>query len=247
VAHVSPGKITTNAHCVEQDEKPENYFVVFYNKRNWKRFERVVKIDFIGDSRSLDLAVVRINPGVAKHWDTISGTPLESRGEVGRAIPVNHKVTVWTFNPIEGNHPDLAKKYGYGMRFTPKHCNASRTRPRLTGFVADPTGGDERRVPIVSGVSQEKMHWFIDACDTKPVKGNSGSLITLAEDIKKTLGVYHWNIPADKASMGEFARFEYRGNDDQAQELEWTDMDTRDFFGVGSDFAYVLSKQAGLF
>src|SRR5262245_44894682 len=34
MAHVSPGRVATNAHCIHANTKPEEYFVVFYNKRD---------------------------------------------------------------------------------------------------------------------------------------------------------------------------------------------------------------------
>ncbi len=248
VAHVSPGKVTTNAHCVDDDSDPGNYFLVFYNKRNWKRYERVISFEFVGKKDSLDVAVLNILPEVAANWDTVSGSPARTLQEVGKVNPTMHQVTLWSFNPFDKNHPELAEKYQRpGMRFTPKHCQASRTRPKLAGIVVDEQGTEVRKVPIVSSVSQEKMHWFVDACDKRPVQGNSGSLITDSQDTSKMMGVYHWNIPVEEKSMSGYGRFEYRGNDNVVSLLEWDDLVDRDFFGVGSDFAYLLSEKPAVF
>jgi hypothetical protein len=248
VAHVSPGKVTTNAHCVSRSSRPDEYFVVFYNNRNWKRYERVTGFVYVGSQESDDVAVLQIDPDAARSWDTVSGTPVNSRAEVGQPIPALRKATIWSFNPFKDNHPDLYAKYqGPGMRFTPKHCDASRTRPTLTGISEDEDGQELRRIRIVSGVSQEKIHWFVDACDKRPVHGNSGSLITAADDITQIFGAYHWNIPADRDRMSDYTKFEYRGNNDTAISLSWEDMKGRDFFGVGTDFNTLLGSHPGLF
>lgn len=81
----------------------------------------------------------------------------------------------------------------------------------------------------------------------RPVHGNSGSLITAADDITQIFGAYHWNIPADRQRMTEYSKFEYRGNNDTAVSLSWEDMKLRDFFGVGTDFNALLASHPGLF
>jgi hypothetical protein len=248
VAHVSPGRVTTNAHCVSRSSAPHEYFVVFYNNRNWKRYERVTNFVYVGNQESDDVAVLQIDPDAARSWDTVSGATVNSSAEIGAPAPALHKATIWSFNPFKENHPALYQKYnGSGMRFTPKHCDASRTRPSLTGISADGEGAETGRIRIVSGVSQEKIHWFVDACDKRPVHGNSGSLITSVDDITQIYGAYHWNIPADRQKMSEYARFEYRGNNGTAVELNWADLKKRDFFGVGTDFNALLASHPGLF
>ncbi len=247
ISHFSPGLILTNQHCVMEDKNPKNYFVVFYNKRGRKRFERIVRFEYEGNVEAQDVAVLRIHPDVVEHWDTTEGMAADTSADIGSRNPIDRKVTVWSFNPFEDNHPELVKKFhGPGMRFMPKHCDGSRTRPRLEGIgVKD--DGEEFRMPIIHTPSKEKMHWFIDSCDARPVKGNSGSLITDSKDIRKMYGTYHWNIPADQKAAAKFIGFEYRANSGQVQRLSWADLKDRDFYGVGTDLMYLLSLKPGLF
>lgn len=247
LAHVSPGIVTTNAHCVEHDSHPENYFVVFYNQQNWKKFTRVSAFEYVGNSNGDDIAVLRIPKDASDAWDTIGGKAVESQNEVSRLVPVLHKVVVWSFNPFSGNHPELAEKYrGPGMRFTPRHCNASRTEPRITGITLDEAGEVADKTRILSR-ARAKMHWFVDKCDRRPVQGNSGSLITSAQNISEAMGVFHWLIPYDSEGMKKFNYFDYAGNDNEEQVLSVDDLKKRDFFGVGTDFAYILGFKPGWF
>jgi hypothetical protein len=247
-SHVSRGVIAANAHCVDSPSRPSDYFVVYYDKKGFKRFERVVEFQYVGDVNSDDIAILRIAGDAVDAWDNISSPATDTRAEIGHRPAISRNVTVWSFNPFKDNHPDLYLKYaGWGMRFTPRHCLASRTRPKLLGITTDEEGEEVRRIPIVSGASQEKMHYFVDNCDIRPVKGNSGSLITASNDITQKLGVFHWLVPAETTSMNDYNHFIYEGNDQMAQTLSWEDMKHRDFFGVGTDFGFLLAKRPGLF
>ena len=248
VAHVSPGRVTANAHCIKKDSSPSEYFLVFYNKRNWKRFERIQAFVYIGDAESDDIAVLQVSQSVARNWDTIEGRVVRSQREIDQPVAQSHQVTLWSFNPFGGNHPELEQKYqGPGMRFMPKHCNASRTKPSVTGLAIDEMGVTVNKVKINHSKPQSQMHWFVDACDNRPVKGNSGSLITLRDDISRVVGAYHWNIPQSPEYRGQFNRFEYTGNDGALTVLGWEDFEKRDMFGVAIDFEYILGQHPRIF
>ncbi len=248
VAHVSPGRVTTNAHCVGKDTKPEEYFVIFYNKRGWKRYERVLDFVYVGSTESDDFAVIKVADDVGRNWETVAGRPKNTRAEVGKSSATPHAITLWSFNPFKGNHPELEAKFnGPGMRFTPKQCMGSRTLPQVYGIGQNPATGEQAKVRIVNPLSVERIHWFVDACDKRPVKGNSGSLITVAGDITQMLGAYHWNVPADPEKMAHFESFEYTGNNGELLKLSWDQMGLRDFYGVATDLSTVLSEHPGLF
>lgn len=237
-SHVKAGVVVANAHCVDEDKDPNNYFVVFYNQRNWKRYERITSFDFVGNRDALDIAVLRISPEAAEGWDTVEGSPVNTSQEIEASPAALRKVTVWSFDPIEGNHPHLVDRYqGPGMRFHPKHCDGSRTAPSLVGVAGS------KKVRIQSRASDSKMHWYVDNCDGRPVKGNSGSLITTTGRIHEILGSFHWVVPYDDKSDGQFSEFEYTGNNGELQHLTPGDMQTRDFYGVGSDFAFLAGQR----
>ncbi len=246
-AHISQGFVTTNAHCVDEDSQPGNYFVVFYNRDGAKRYERVVERTYVGNRRSNDVAVLRLQ-GVESHtWDTVGGAAVETRVDVAQRPVQGRQVTVWSFNPFEGNHPKLFRKYARpGMRFAPRHCASSRTRPKIIGIRESEDGEELGRTQIIAGEAQERAHHFIDACDSRPVRGNSGSLVTENGSLSRILGVFHWIVPADVSSMDRFDSFEYQGNDNQPVRLNWEDMKRRDFFGVATDFGLLRGLIPGM-
>jgi hypothetical protein len=165
-----------------------------------------------------------------------------TEAEINQTPRATHEVVVWTFNPLEGNHPDLAEKYqGPGMRFAPKHCLASRTVPSLVGWQEE---GD-RKIRIRTEKGNAALHWFLDECDFRLVHGNSGSLITEAKNISRALGTFHWTVPFDKQGLGIFRYFEYTGNRNRTGILSPDEMEKRDFYGVGTDFFRVLRLQPG--
>lgn len=246
-AHVSQGFVSTNAHCVDEDSQPGNYFVVFFNKQGVKRYERVVERTFVGNRRSNDVAVLRLQ-GVESHaWDTVGGAAVETRREVAQRPVQGRQVVMWSFNPFEGNHPKLFRKYARpGMRFTPRHCTSSRTRPKITALREAEDGEELNRIQIIASEAQESTHHFLDACDTRPVQGNSGSLITEAGSISRVMGLFHWIVPADVGTMDRFTSFVYQGNDNQPVRLDWEAMKQRDFFGVATDFSLLRGLVPGL-
>jgi hypothetical protein len=248
LAHISQGFVSTNAHCVDYDSQPANYFAVFYNKDGLKRYERVVERTYVGDRKSNDVAVLRLQ-GVESHaWDTVGGVGVETRPEVSKKPVEGRQVVVWSFNPFEGNHSKLFRKFARpGMRFAPRRCTSSRTNPKITG-IREAEGGEELgRMRIIASGVQESTHHFLDACDSRLVQGNSGSLITDGSSTSQILGVFHWVVPVDVESMGQFGSFEYQGNDNQAIRLSWEDLNHRDFFGVASDFGLLLAQIPGVF
>ncbi len=247
LAHASPGVVTTNAHCVVQDPSIANYFVVYYDRQGEKRFSRVESFDYVGNVDADDIAILRISSDAKESWDTIGGKAVQSAAEVGKRIPVLHKVVLWSFNPIKGNHPELEKEYGpVGMRFTPRTCDASRSEPRLKGIITDEAGEVTRKVNIQANRGDLKLHWFVDHCNIRPIKGNSGSLFTEASDISRPLGVFHWVIPYDEVGMSKYHHFEYAGNDNVHHEISTEEARANDLFGVGTDFSYILGLRPGL-
>ncbi|MBY0372329.1 hypothetical protein K2X33_16735 [bacterium] len=247
VAHVTRGFVTANAHCIDEDKDAGNYFVVFYNRRNWKRYERVLSFAYVGNRESLDVAVLKISDDAASSWDTVDGDNIPAERDLENSDAIMHKVIAWTFNPFEKNHPELFERYkGPGMRFYPKHCNAARKPPELFGVGLN--NGKPGKTHIRSPREDVKgMHWFIDDCDGRPVKGNSGSLVTDANDIRKMLGVFHWTVEADEKDQEKFNHFEYKSLDGHEQVLSWEDMSKRVFYGVGSDFTFLFSQAGKVF
>lgn len=97
------------------------------------------------------------------------------------------------------------------MRFHKRTCLASRAVPRLHG-VRVPVVGPKRRKKLVSKKSNPDIHLFVDHCDSPLRSGNSGSLITLADEFRHQLGVYHWGISPKEEQISRYDYFEYLGN-----------------------------------
>ncbi len=120
------------------------------------------------------------------------------------------------------------------MVFRPNHCSASRTIPHLEVFSKGASPKERKKVYEFhfrkNGITDEKLHVFLDQCDYPVIQGNSGSLISLAGQPKKKVGVLHlfvadkdkiWNdIEKNNQDKAELEYF-YAGNDGRAKRFAW--------------------------
>ena len=67
--------------------------------------------------------------------------------------------------------------------------------------------------------SKEEIHVFLDQCNHPMSRGNSGSLITLARDFSKKIGVYHWGVEPSAKQVNYYSYFEYLGNSGRTEYL----------------------------
>jgi hypothetical protein len=191
LSHWGHGLVVTNAHCIESDYRPWNYYVIFYDKDDNRRYERVKKIHFLGKTGVIDIAVLKISEEASTHWDSVSTPIFDTTADIGKGPESNRKITLWSFDPLVGNHPKLQEVYKTGVMLRPKTCLASRKEPILKGHRPDENGEDQE-ISVGGQPETEKRHFFTDGCiEGKPVHGNSGSLITLQGDFTKPLAVFH--------------------------------------------------------
>lgn len=242
VSHVSSGKVAANAHCVMEDGRAYNYFVVYYDRNGRKAFDRVKTIDYQGNSETDDVAILSLTETGESRWHVINAKIVPTNQDAGLLPPVNEAVTIWSFNPTPENHPDLYAKYkGPGMKFEPKSCSVSRTAPRVFGVQKDALGNVVSRINIRTR-AQERLHLFVDACSKRMVKGNSGSLISEASNFQRVLGVYHWIVSVNE----RYSTVEYTGNNGQQLEFSPEHIDVSGIYGVGTAFEAAFANKPTL-
>lgn len=231
VSHIAPGKVAANAHCVEQDGRAYNYFVVFYDVKGQKTYDQVKAIEYQGSSSSDDLAVLSLSKTGEDRWHVLHAKIFPTQASAGAQPPIVEKVSIWAFNPTPGP----------GMKFEPRSCSVSRTAPRVVGITKDVSGNETARVSIGS-TAQERLHLFVDGCDEKMVKGNSGSLISASADYSRVLGVYHWIVMPDK----RYSTVEYTGNNGQPVNRLPDEISNNGMYGVGTAFEAAFANRPSL-
>jgi hypothetical protein len=241
VSHVSPGKVAANAHCVEQDRAPYNYFVAYYDRAGKKTYDRVKTIDYIGKSSSDDVAILAMTDTDERRWHVLNAKFIPTQRTVGAVPPAAMKVSIWAFNPTPENHPDLYIKYRLpGMKFEPRHCLVSRSAPQVIGIKGE--GESATRIPIQSS-AREWLHLFVDDCDKKMVHGNSGSLISEDSNSTRVLGVYHWIVQPDDRG---YSSIDYRGNAGVVRNRTLAEVAENGMFGVGTAFEAAFERKPSL-
>lgn len=233
--HFVPGKIVTNAHCVESDSNPNDYYVLFYNTSGKQISTGVTSFEYVGSSQTYDIAVLDIPVIAAEQWS--------SAGDQVASLTSTTQVTIWSFDPIS-NYADLYNQYNQhaGMKFNPKTCLAGRKVPTVLGY----TNGSSQPTSITSSQVNPVYHIVMDNCNQNPVHGNSGSLITLANNFAVKFGVYHWGIglsptpdPTDPNAPPippPYYQYVYTGNAGQQILTPTADLE---FYQVGTAFDYI--------
>jgi hypothetical protein len=243
--HLAPGKVTTNSHCVTGSD-PTEYFFIFYDASKKKKVVPAQAFAYRGSLRMDDIAILDLNPTDVADWDVAPGFFWNTGKEIGVRPPKPIQVTLWAYDPIV-EHRDLMQLHGAkGMVFSPRHCQASRTVPKLTGITK---AGKEANLPpdlIEGGFYREKVHAFLDGCDHFPVRGNSGSLVTLTKDFRRRIGLFHWMVFVSEEARREFSSFEYTGNDGRKYQVPALAKPVP-FFAVTSTFDLLLQEFPDIF
>ncbi len=233
--HIIPGRILTNAHCVESDSNPLDYYVLFYNNAGQQISTGVTQFRYVGSSQNYDFAILDIPTVAANQWAT-SGDQIGSIGGINSPQPQTTQVTIWSFDPIS-NYPNVYAQYNQhaGMIFNPKTCLASRTIPHVVGY------NNGSGTPISSNQVNANYHIIMDNCNQDPIHGNSGSLITSASNYNIKFGVYHWGIGLTDPTT--YNSFTYVGNRGQ-QVLN--PVAGLEFYQVGTAFDFIAQNFPGL-
>ncbi len=222
ITHITPGRVLTNAHCVESDSNPLDYYVLFYNQAGQQISTGVVDFRSVGSSQNADYAVLDIPSVAAAQWDT-AGAQLNVLGGINAQPAQSVPVTIWSFDPINtqdanGNYiySNLYQQYNQhaGMILNPKTCSGSRTIPQVYGY-----GGQSSQdgTAITAAQVNANIHVMLDGCTVNggmnPVHGNSGSLMTIAGNFNLKVGVYHWGIGLSDPTV--YGSYQYFGNANQ--------------------------------
>lgn len=240
--HLYPSVIVANAHCVGENPAPKDFIVVFYDRTGKRTYDRVQKIEYVGNQEKADFALFKLNTADETTWDVVNPKYVPTGQEVGMAEAPAHLVNVWSFDPIAKNHPQLYKKYGRdGGVFMPRTCLASRKRPKISGVKMDENGQVVGEGTFNIGTGEPEMHLFVDHCDRDPVHGNSGSLISLVGAPHRALGVYHWNVIPIQGAVPGVSAIVYQGNDKRREELSIVEAIGHLFYGVGTSFQYLTT------
>jgi hypothetical protein len=230
-SHFSKGRALVNAHCLEKDTHPDDFYLVFYDPTGAHAYAAVDSFGYIGDAQGDDVAVLNLTAEDDARWDVLDATLVDTDGQVGRPLGTgNFPVTVWTFDPLN-SHPRLAREYSgrQGAVFRPKQCTGFRTQP-----VIDMITLAGQALPYPPTPVDPKKHLLLDQCSSPPIPGNSGSLITPRGDISHALGAFHWIVTLrDSTVIRQYQRFDYTGSTGRSGQLPPTD--PIDFYYVGTD------------
>lgn len=231
--HVSGDRLLTAAHCLSPSSDLSHYQAIFYDKQGKKQHASVLSAAFKGDEK-IDIAVLTIDKKAAEGWEVVGGEVRRyDTRSIAAAVPEQEAVVAWSFTPIN-SVKNVHDRYPgqLGMVFRPNHCQASRTIPHLEVF----SKSAKERKKIYEfyfrkkGITDEKLHVFLDQCVYPVIQGNSGSLISLAGQPKKKVGVLHlfvadkdkiWNdIEKNNQDRAELEYF-YLGNDGRSKRFAW--------------------------
>jgi hypothetical protein len=226
VTHVSPGKVLTAAHCLSESGTPANYSILFFDKRGNRQTARVEGFLFSG-TKDLDIALLKISDEAASVWDTAGLKVQEpkTKGWFDYTEP-SEKVKIWSFTPLS-SHPfrDRFPRRD-GMVFAPNLCRTSVKAPRIEMKEVNPETMEKKTLKeFVFGKDKEsiKTITFLDECESPFVQGNSGALITIADDFSAKIAVVSF-YTADMDNIGRSLattmqsqkniEFYYRGTSD---------------------------------
>jgi hypothetical protein len=241
VTHFTRQQALVNAHCLEKDPSPENYYLVFYDSSGIHSYLAVRSFGYVGDTRSDDVAILNLDPQDSAGWDTLDATLTNTDSLINRGLGTGDiPVTVWTFDPLT-DHPNLARNYGgrQGGVFRPKECTGFRTQP-----VIEMINLASNAVPYPPTPVDPQKHIFLDRCSGLPMPGNSGSLITERQDITHAIGAFHWIITLQDASLiRQYKSFDYTGSSGAKVALPPTN--PVQFYYVGTDLNDVRRDHPG--
>ncbi len=239
VSHLDLGYVATNAHCVKRQEIG-NYYVVYFDALGIKQHAQVESIVFLGNEDVDDIAILKIPNEAALQWQTAGKAAKAvpkavSTPENPVPTPIALSIRVWAFDPLTTG----------GGAFHPRSCEMSVTRPILMGAKV-PNNGPIERIPIRSSKKAEDgVHFFVDQCDQNPIHGNSGSLVTIAEQFADKVGVYHWGV-GTKDGKDKYDYIEYTGSNGRTRFLHEA-KDWEDIFGMGYLFQHFQGAHPQLF
>lgn len=239
LSHLREGEVVTNAHCVEDDSDPANYFVVFYTRTGIKKAYRIGNFISVGDSDAQDYAVLRISNRAAREFDVMDPEVVDTTGIVQVRPAAVQRVSIWSYDPLYNHVADFNRYNQHaGMKAKRSDCNMSRTLGELTA-VNNNTGGQYR-----IGLSQvnPQQHLVIDGCSQKLISGNSGSIITTQGSSARAFGVYHWAMGVGQDTLESYPCVSYTGNTGNSFTCPNVDEDEGMYrvFGVGTSLFEVL-------
>lgn len=236
--HLGAGRVVTAAHCVHSGMP---HFVIFHNKEGKKVAFQTDKTLYVGDD-SFDIAVFAIPDEASAQWDA-AGAEVRALASVpDKGSDPDVGVTAWSYTPL-ASVPEYASKYAgqMGMVFTPNRCLASRVKPSIELYRRE--GKKKKKLvgkfSFASSIDADR-HAFLDGCQRKIVKGNSGSLVTFSNNFSHKLGILHCTIAETRQIWDELkekgltdrkgVELYLHGVDDKLQRVSWD----RGAFLVGS-------------
>lgn len=241
LTHARMGEVLVNAHCVEDDSDPSNYFIIFYGHDGQKKVYRIGNFISVGSSENKDYARLRISNRAANEFDTLNANMVSTASEIQAEPPVVHRVSVWSYDPLY-RHADVYSRYNHAgmMAKGSNDCDMSRTKPVVLAMSAN----GATQTPISSPTVNTEYHVIVDNCTKELVGGNSGSLITAQGNPSIVYGTYHWAIlPGDK-TLQTYPCFDYTGNrsvDKQFCPSKNSSGDLPSLFGVGTSLAEIFN------
>jgi hypothetical protein len=226
LTHLTKGRVGTSAHCLWKNN-PADFVVQYYDRDNVLRVGHISKILYAGASMAIDLALLEVDAETAENWDTIE-EPGQTWMPPDYAHPAdNFAVTIWAFDPIY-RHPQSAARYGeWGAVFRPKRCEAGYREPKLFG--------DGFQLKRADSVPRARLYY--DSCTEMPVGGNSGSLITLAGQLRTLLGFHQRVVLLTPYDLSRYFYFDFENVEGKVRTRYNEEIESPEMYWAGIDAA----------
>jgi hypothetical protein len=199
--HWAEGLVLTNAHCVDPEDKPENLFLIYWNKSGEVKWAAVTSILGRGTEDTMDAAFLAVSEETAAGWHSFQGGTKSTDSLIGKPLGESSTaIEIWAMNH-HGTSPY------YYSELKKKVCKATpRTKIQLTGVRASGVKTD-----LVYNNEDESIHIFYDSCVPGTIGGNSGSLVVETAS-GKAVGI-HFSSEKKERLRDRYVSVEITGSD----------------------------------